>query len=208
MKKTTRFRLVARVILIALLLPTMSLADDDQPVNLKRELELLRELAVTFDNGVTDIDKLGQERRSTEEYFETYSTTLRRISAALDENSVIITTVQDQKSIIDELAEQFNQDSSVLGDEQSKLIQVQIAERRDHIDQTLLEIRVLKEQVDENVVELEALRLFAEYQLRLAQFDIDTGHYESAAQIMRQSVDGLQKVSSQLSAVSTSLTSQ
>ncbi|MEL6667173.1 MAG: hypothetical protein AAFQ24_13670, partial [Pseudomonadota bacterium] len=78
MKKTTRFRLVARVILIALLLPTMSLADDDQPVNLKRELELLRELAVTFDNGVTDIDKLGQERRSTEEYFETYSTTLRR----------------------------------------------------------------------------------------------------------------------------------
>lgn len=208
MKVLVRFLLAVKVIAIALSLPTISLADDDQPVSLERELEVLKELALAFDKGVTHIDKLGQERNSTEEYFEINSEVLARMSEALDDNSVIITSVEDQKRIIEELSEQFNQDISVLADDQSKLIEMQIAVQMDRINDTLLEIRELTKLIDANVVELKALRLFAEYQLRFAQFGIEAGHYESAAEIMRQRVDGLKTVSDQLDVVSTSLSSQ
>lgn len=121
---------------------------------------------------------------------------------------MIDTIIQDQRRIIDDLALKFEEDKTQMLDRQIAIIATQIVERREQILQTIDEISVLKARVDENVAELEALRPFSEYQLKLAQFDISTGHYDSAAQIMEESVQGLKKVSSELNELNTLLASQ
>lgn len=126
---------------------------------------------------------------------------MAEVHRSISQNSEFYRSVSAQEKSLSELQASLEADSALLGDVRYQNLQqiielrrMEVAEMKARLDNSILEL-------ERGISEVESLKLFLSYQIRLSSFSQTVDTMESALIITRKSIENISEIADKLSSI-------